>query len=235
MSLLQRASKLLTANVNHLLDNAEDSEVMLKQLIRDMDASIVELRRETVNAVARQKQLDRKRLAAGDAAVELEKKALLALDHQDEKLARRILGERVEVLKTREILAEELRGATALATQLKADLNRMEKQAQMARRKKHELIRRKRAAEAQLRTQEASRRSVEAMSVATGRVSELHADQAAFGGYADEISQMEARAEAARELSDAETEDDFALSKLVEASEVDEELERLKRERASNE
>ena len=60
MKLLERASKLLKANINHMLDAAEDPEVMIKDLIREMDESVAELRRETVNAVARQKQLENK-------------------------------------------------------------------------------------------------------------------------------------------------------------------------------
>ncbi|MCP3978983.1 MAG: hypothetical protein GY716_06575 [bacterium] len=40
MSLMSRASKLLKANVNHLLDSAEDPEVMIKELVRDMEESV---------------------------------------------------------------------------------------------------------------------------------------------------------------------------------------------------
>jgi phage shock protein A len=233
MSLLQRASKLMKANINHLMDNAEDPEVMIKQLIREMDESVVELRRETVNAVARQKQLEKKKVAAKRLADELQGKAVLALDHGDEPLTRRLLSEKVEALKSWEALGEELKSATTLATRLKAELSRMQEQADLARRKKDELIRRKRAAEAQLRTQEAARRSAEAVSAAAGRVGQ-QADGAEFAGYADEIGTLEAQAEAARELSDAEDDGQARLGELVRASEIDEELERLKAERAAS-
>jgi hypothetical protein len=92
MGLLERANNLLKANVNHLMDKAEDPEVMIKQLIRDMDEAVGELRRETVNAVAREKQLKNKVKAAGQRTADLEKKAALALDHDNEELARKILG-----------------------------------------------------------------------------------------------------------------------------------------------
>jgi phage shock protein A len=234
MKLLERASRLLKANINHMLDAAEDPEVMIKDLIREMDESVAELRRETVNAVARQKQLEKKVEVAGKRAEELESQAVLAVENNDEKLARQILGRRVDTLKSRESLTDELRGATELARQLKSDLVRMQGQAGVARRKKDELIRRKHAAEARLRTQEAARRSADAMSAATGRVGEIAAAGSSFDGYADSIGQMEARAEAAHEMADETDDGEQQLRELVEASDVDRELERVKQKAASS-
>ena len=228
MKLVARASKLLKANINHMLDAAEDPEVMIKELIRDMDEAVAELRRETVNAVARQKQLEKKVEAAGKLAEELEAKAVLAIESKDEKLARQILGRRVDTLRSRDSLSRELDGATELARQLKNDLVNMQEQASQAGRKKDELIRRKHAAEAQLRTQEAARRSADALSTATGRVGEIATAGSGFDGYADAIGEMEARAEAAREMAAESDDGEQKLRELVETSEVDRELERLK-------
>jgi phage shock protein A len=230
---MERVSKLMTANINHLLDQAEDPEVMIKQLVRDMEESIVELRRETVSAVAREKRLAKNIHTTSERVTELEKKAALALDKGDEELARDILAKKLETVKSGERLTEEMRGARKLAERLKADLARMEDQSQLARRKQDELIRRKRAAEAQLRTQEAAKRSAEAMSAATGRLSDLHSSKSAFDSYSESITAMETEAEAAQELSTKSTEKELKLQKMVEESEVDEELERLKKARAS--
>ena len=232
MGLLERASQLLKANVNHLMDGTEDPEVMLKQLIHDTDAAVVDLRGETVNAVARAKQLERKQKAEEVQAAELENKAGLAMDHDDEALARRILAQRVEAKERAATLAEELTSASALATRLKNDLAAMEEQAGRARRKKDELIRRKRAAEAQMKTQEAANRSAAAIKAATGSVAAIGAGSDGFGGYADAIGEIEARAEAARELVSEAEGDDRALRKLERESSVDDELARLRRKRA---
>jgi phage shock protein A len=234
MSLLRRASRLLKANINHLLDSAEDPELMIKQLIHEMDESVGELRRETVNAVARQKQLEKKVETAGTQVADLEKKAALALDHGDEELARQVLGRKVEAQGRRDSLVQELEGATKLAKRIKTDLLRMQEQSTRARVKKDEMIRRKRSAEARLKTQEAARRSSDAISAATDRVGKMNDGQAGFDGYADAIHEMEARAEADRELSDTDDDSDRKLQELSEKSEVDEELERLKKKRAAN-
>jgi len=118
----------LIGNASRSLDGTEEPEVIVSDLIRDTDESLVELRRETVNAVARQQQLENRVEAAGEIAEELEEEAALALEHGNEPLARRILDERLDALKARASLREELKRATTRAKQLKSDLVRMEEQ-----------------------------------------------------------------------------------------------------------
>ena len=74
----------------------------------------------------REKQLARKIAEANELAGDREDKAKLALDHGNEDLARRLLSERVDALKRRDALTQELEGAGEIATQLKADLVRIE-------------------------------------------------------------------------------------------------------------
>lgn len=202
MSVVQRVSKLLKANVNHLLDSAEEPEVMLKQILRDMEESIVDLRREVVGAVAWEKRLNKKITTSRELALEREKKAALALDHGDRDLARRVLGERVTALNEQKALEDELQGASGLTRRLKNDLSRMETQAEVARRRQQDLVRRKRFAETRLRSQESARRSAEL-------TSGLGADPS-LDGYADQIDGLE-------------------LRKRADQAEIDRELERLER------
>jgi phage shock protein A len=234
MSVFGRISRLISANINHLLDQAEDPELMVKQLIRDMEESIIELRRETVRAVARQKQLEKQIQAAGDLAQDLEQKAGLALGKQDEDLARKALGRKLHTERTREALVRELEGATGMADRLKADLARLEDQAQVARRKRDELIRRKRAADSELRTREAARRSAATLNAATDSISRLTQTGQAFESYAEQISQMEAEAEAAHEVLDSAIERELDLQKLTEDNAIEEELDRLRRSQAKS-
>lgn len=234
MSVFGRISKLISANINSLLDQAEDPEVMVKQLIRDMEESIIELRREAVRAVARQKQLEKQIQAAGDLTQELEQKAALALHKEDEGLARQALGRKLHTERTREALARELESAASIAERLKGDLTRLEDQAQSARRKRDELIRRKRAAESQLRSQEASRRSVATLTAATESISRVAQTGQTFESYAEQISQLEAEAEAAHEVLNTAIERELDLQKLTEDNAIDEELERLRQSRAKS-
>ena len=52
MSVISRINELLLANAHHAIDQAENPEVMLKQVIRDMDRNIYEARVAVVSAVA---------------------------------------------------------------------------------------------------------------------------------------------------------------------------------------
>ena len=116
----------LIGNVSRSLDGTEEPEVIISDLSRDTDESLADLRRETVNAVARQQQLENRVTTAGEIAEELEEEAALALEHGNEPLARRILDERLDALKARASLREELKRATTRAKHLKSDLVRME-------------------------------------------------------------------------------------------------------------
>lgn len=228
MNLLERISNLITANINYLLDKAEDPEVMVKQLIRDMEGSIVELRRETVRAVARDKQLQKQIKASTDLIEELEGKAKLALKSGNEELAREALGKKLQSENTRETLEKELRAASETAEQLKSDLSRLEDQAQSARRKKETLVRQKRQAEDKLRSRQATRRSAEALNATRDSLSGISEDGVLSDSLASSVEVTESLVEAEREMLDRDIQNELDFQKLAEENAIDEELERLK-------
>lgn len=234
MNILQRISKLISANVNHMLDAAEDPEVMVKQLIRDMEESIIELRRETVKAIGQQKQLEKKiEMTRGQAEV-LEKKAAAALESGDEEFARQIITKKLELDNRVSALETEIETATALAEKMKENLDKLEDQVQTARRKKEELIRRKLAADAQMRTQSALKKSREAMGSISSSISDLDSIKA-LESYEDKILQMEAEAEASEELlklESADKEKEIDLDKAMKDKSVEDALAQLKKKLA---
>ncbi len=234
MNILQRISKLISANVNHMLDAAEDPEVMVKQLIRDMEESIIELRRETVKAIGQQKQLEKKiEMTRGQAEV-LEKKAAAALESGDEEFARQIITKKLELDNRVSALETEVETAAALAEKMKENLDKLEDQVQTARRKKEELIRRKLAADAQMRTQSALKKSQEAMGSISSSISDLDSIKA-LESYEEKIMQMEAEAEASEELLKLEStgkEKDIDLEKVMKDKSVEDALAQLKKKLA---
>lgn len=148
MRLLERISGLMTADIDHLLEQVEDPELAIRQLISDMEGSIVHLRRETVSAVARESRLRKQLFAAEAASRGVELQATLALQRGDDLGARQILGRKIGVLKSRDALEEEMAEARDESARLVAGLLRMEDRAQLARRKRDALARRRRNAEA---------------------------------------------------------------------------------------
>ena len=55
MTVFKRITQIVAANVNHLIEKAEDPEKMAKQLIREMDESIVRLRLEVAKLSRRRR------------------------------------------------------------------------------------------------------------------------------------------------------------------------------------
>ncbi|MFQ5822602.1 MAG: PspA/IM30 family protein [bacterium] len=229
MNLLKRISELITANINHLLDQAEEPEVMVKQIIRDMEESIIELRKETVRALAHQKQVEKQIQAATDLAKDLEEKAKLALNKNEEELARKIITKKLDNEERRVNLKPELQSAAETVEQLKSDLAKLEDQVQEARRKKEELIRRKRAAKAKLSTQKSISIATEALGTTAKSILNFNESQKNLESYEEAILKLESEAEAANELLNMDLQNERELEKHEKAKTVEKELERLKK------
>jgi len=91
MALLERVSTLLRANLNDLLDKAEDPQKMLKQLLLDMENQLLQVKTQVAVAIADQHLLEKK-VADHEASVaSWRRKAALALERNDEPLARTAL------------------------------------------------------------------------------------------------------------------------------------------------
>ena len=88
MSLLNRVATLIRANLNDLVDQAEDPEKLLKQLLLDMQNQYLQLKTQTAIAVAEQHLLEGKRTENCVAEREWMGKAEVALAHNDETLSR---------------------------------------------------------------------------------------------------------------------------------------------------
>src|ERR1051326_4680830 len=91
MALLERVSTLLRANLNDLIDKAEDPEKMIKQVILDMENQMMQVKTQVAIAVADQHLLDKKRTENREKASEWMRKAELAVDKKQDDLARAAL------------------------------------------------------------------------------------------------------------------------------------------------
>lgn len=60
MSLLERVSTLLRANLNDLVEKAEDPERMLKQIVLDMENQLLQVKTQVAIAIADQHLLEKK-------------------------------------------------------------------------------------------------------------------------------------------------------------------------------
>jgi phage shock protein A len=114
MALMERVATLLRANVNDMIDRAEDPEKMVKQLLLDMENQLLQVKTQVAIAIADQHLLERKAKEQADASEDWRAKAELAVSKGKDEMAKAAL-ERA--------LSHELMGASfgAQAAEQKAE------------------------------------------------------------------------------------------------------------------
>src|SRR5437899_5130604 len=89
MALLERVATLVRANLNDLIDKAEEPEKMLKQVMLDMQNQLMQVKTQVAIAIADQHLLEKKAKENAGKAAEWMRRAELALEKkQDDALAR---------------------------------------------------------------------------------------------------------------------------------------------------
>ena len=126
MGIFDRMGKVISSNVNNLLDRAEDDKKLLDLPVEEMEEQLRRGRQEVISAVASEKQL-KKRVAELEADTEKwDKRAELAMKAGDEDLARDALKQKKRV-STEAQNAEKARQEQATqALNMKAELERMD-------------------------------------------------------------------------------------------------------------
>ena len=88
MALMERVAMLIRANLNDLIDRAEDPEKMLKQVILDMQNQLMQVKTQVAIAMADQHLLKKKLHENEEAVIGWMRKAELAVEKQQDELAR---------------------------------------------------------------------------------------------------------------------------------------------------
>ena len=91
MAVLERVATLVRANLNDLIDRAEDPEKMIKQVILDMENQLLQVKTQVAISMADQHLLQKKQQEQDDKAAEWMRKAELAVDKGQDDLARAAL------------------------------------------------------------------------------------------------------------------------------------------------
>jgi len=91
MALLERVSTLVRANLNDLIDKAEEPEKMIKQVILDMHNQLLQVKTQVAIAIADQHLLEKKKNENDEKTKEWMRKAELSVDKKQDDLARAAL------------------------------------------------------------------------------------------------------------------------------------------------
>lgn len=148
MALLERVSTLIRANLNDLIDKAEDPEKMIKQVILDMENQLLQVKTQVAIAIADQHLLEKKRKENEDKVAEWMHKAELAVDKKQDDLARAALQRVESYRELSQNFAQQVDDQKAQVENLKSALRKLEQKLTEAQGKADLLIAQQRRARA---------------------------------------------------------------------------------------
>jgi phage shock protein A len=214
MGLFDRIKRVVSSNLNDLVNKAEDPEKMLEQAILEMQEDLVQLRQGVAQAIAAQKRTEKQYNESQNEINKWQRNAQLALQKGDENLARQALERKKTFTETGTALKTSLDQQNVQVETLKRNLIQLESKISEAKTKKEMLKARITTAKAQEQLQN----MVSGMNTSSA--------MAAFDRMEEKVLMQEARAQSAGELAGADLETQFA--RLEAGSDVDDELAALK-------
>lgn len=155
MALLERVATLVRANLNDLIDKAEDPEKLIKQVILDMQNQLLQVKTQVAISIADQHLLLKKKKENEDAAEEWVRKAELAVEKKQDDLARAALDRSMTAKNVATSFAEQVADQTAQVENLKTALRKLELKLTEAQNKSDVLIAQHRRARALTRASNA--------------------------------------------------------------------------------
>ncbi|WEO78249.1 PspA/IM30 family protein [Cryobacterium sp. SO2] len=230
-SIFGRIAQLTKANINAMLDSAEDPKLMLDQMVRDFTNSIADAESAIAETIGNLRLLEDDHREDVQAAGEWGRKALAASRKADElrtagnavdadkfdNLAKVALGRQLQSEKEAKDAEPQIASQTAIVEQLKTGLNTMKTKLGQLTSKRDELIARSKTAAAQAQVMDAVK-SIDIMDP-TSEVSR----------FEDKIRREEAKVRGASELAASSLDAQFeSLDDLGELTEVDARLAALK-------
>ncbi|MGB9104503.1 MAG: PspA/IM30 family protein [Terriglobales bacterium] len=148
MALLERVATLVRANLNDMIDKAEDPEKMIKQIILDMQNQLLQVKTQVAIAIADQHLLEKKQKENNDAASEWVRKAELAVDKKQDDLARVALERSISYKELAESFAQQVSDQKVQVENLKTALSKLDQKLAEAQNKCDMLIAQHRRARA---------------------------------------------------------------------------------------
>jgi phage shock protein A len=218
MALLERVSTLIRANLNDLIDKAEEPEKMIKQVILDMQNQLMQVKTQVAIAIADQHVLEKKRKENADKEAEWVHKAELAVDKKQDDLARAALERSMSYKQMTGNFETQVADQKTEVENLKSALHKLEQKLAEAESKSEVLIAQHRRSRALSKTSDAQ--------IAIGDKS----NGAAFDRLKNKVQHSEAVSQAKAGMINDNLEDRFAA--LEKEDEIEKLLSELKARRA---
>ena len=217
MALLERVATLIRANLNDLIDKAEEPEKMIKQVILDMENQLLQVKTQVAISIADQHVLDKKLKENEELDEQWMRRAGMAVDKQDDALARSALERAMSYRSMAGSFRQQVEDQKTQVENLKSALIKLQQKLVEAQGKSEMLV--------------AQHRRSRALSKATGAGVALgeSSKSAAFDRMKNKVQHTQSTAQAHAELAADNVEDRFAA--LEKESEIDRLLAEIKARR----
>ncbi|MGE4452902.1 MAG: PspA/IM30 family protein [Sphaerochaeta sp.] len=213
MGVFSRFLDIVNANINSLLDKAEDPEKMIKLMMQEMEDTLIELKSSCAAKMASRAKTERTYKEALSAVERWQSRAELAISKGREDLAREALLEKKEVKATLDRLKEELGTYDEVIKTAKSEINQIEDKLAAVKQKYQMMVERAKRAREEQAAQETLRRASEGNT--------LHR----FNDMEEKIDRMQADNELNRRGSTL----DEKFRDLEEMDDIDAEIEELRK------
>jgi len=214
MGIFTRFRDIVSANINTMLDNAEDPEKMIRLMIREMEDTLVEIKSSCAGVMANSKTVQRQIADAKAREADWQEKAELAVSKGRDDLAREALVEKRRYATQAGSLEEESSELNGLVDRYKGDIRQLEEKLRNAREKQRILVQRHIHAKKKRRAEEEIRRVDSTESIIK------------FDQFESRIERMEADADLVN-LGKKQTLEE-EIDKLLSDDDIEQELQALK-------
>lgn len=183
MGIFSRLSDIVNANLNALLDRAEDPEKMAKLMIQEMEDTLVEVRSAAVKNISEKKEIQRRLEQLASAETDWAQKAEFAISKGRDDLAKGALLAKRKLAESATALQSELKAVEDALARHDEDLARLQSKLQEAKAKQKALL---------IRLNAAQKRVQVRRTLADGRVDDA---LARYDTLHQKIDELEGRAE----------------------------------------
>lgn len=154
MGVLTRFKDIMAANVNALLDKAEDPEKMIDQYLRNLESDFAKVKAETATIMAEEKSAKRKLDECNEEIARMSEYAMKAVAAGNDNDARQFLTKKAELTQRQEVLAKNYELAQANAQKMRQMHDKLEADISEMKSKRDSLKAKVRVAETQKRINE---------------------------------------------------------------------------------
>jgi len=152
MGIFSRLTEIMNANINALLEKAEDPEKIVRLMIQEMEDTLVEVRSTAAKGIADKKEKARAFSYLEQEIIDWEQKAELAIRKDREDLAKAALNEKSRVSEKIEQLRNEIELIDTSLEKINGDIAKLQTKLTDAKNRQQSLQIRHKAAHTQLKT-----------------------------------------------------------------------------------